>query len=138
MNKWFGIGRLTKDPELRRTATGKAVTSFTLAIDDGYGEKKTTDYVDIVVWEKAAESCSKYLRKGSKAAVEGKLKRRSYEKDGRKVYVWEIKADNVEFLDSKAEATGGYSAPGYSAPAQQPAMSGHFEEIPEDDGELPF
>lgn len=137
MNEWIGIGRLTKDPDLRRTTTGKSVTSFTLAIDDGYGDKKTTDFVDIVAWEKTAESCARYLRKGAKAAVKGKLKRRSYEKDGRKVYVWEIKADSVEFLDSKAESTG-YGAQGYGAPARNTSTSGQFEEIPEDDGDLPF
>lgn len=130
MNKWIGIGRTTKAPELRRTPTGKAVATFTLAIDDGYGEKKTTDFVDVVVWEKLAENCSRYLAKGAKVAVTGKIKKRSYDKDGRKVWVTEIRAYEVEFLESKSQT----SAPAQSAPAQYPAG---FEEE-EDDGHLPF
>lgn len=139
MNKWIGIGRLTRDPELRRTGTGKAVTSFTLAIDDGYGENKTTEFVDIVAWEKLAETCANYLRKGSKAAVEGKLKRRSYEKDGRKVYVWEVVANTVEFLDSKSENSGGgYSANGYGAKPATGGIPADFSVIDDDDAQLPF
>ena len=139
MNKWIGIGRLTKAPELRRTGTGKAVASFTVAIDDGYGENKSTDFIDIVAWEKVAENCSKFLDKGSKVAVEGKLKKRSYEKDGRKIYIWEVNASSVEFLDSKAEskasalvnASQGATWGGYKATPD-------FSVIDDDDAQLPF
>lgn len=136
MNKWIGIGRLTRAPELRRTQSGKAVTTFSLAIDDGYGEKKTTDFIDIVVWEGLAENCAKYLTKGSKVAVEGKIKKRSYDKDGHTVWVTEIRAQGVEFLETKKAGQQG-SAPAQYASGQYAPPN--FAEISdEDDGELPF
>lgn len=135
MNKWVGIGRLTRDPELRRTGTGIAVASFTVAIDDGYGEKKTTDFVDIVAWGTLGENCSKYLRKGAKVAVSGKLKKRSYEKEGRKVWITEIKADEVEFLESKhSTAEQDPAGAGYGVPEHP----GDYAVIDDDDAQLPF
>ena len=105
MNHVQLIGRLTKDVNLRYTQSGKAVASFGIAVDDGYGENKTTDYLNIVVWGKAAETCGNCIAKGSKVGISGKIKTRSYEdKDGKKVYVTEVVADmysGVEFLDSK-------------------------------------
>lgn len=106
MQQWIGIGRLTKDVELRYTNSGKAVASFTLAVD---GDKKDqTDFVDIVAWEKTAEFCSQYLSKGRMVAAQGKWHRREYEnRDGQKVRVWEVTADRVKFLDhgdSKAQS----------------------------------
>ena len=131
MNKWIGIGRLTRDPELRRTGTGKAVASFTVAVDDGYGDNKTTDFIDIVTWEKTAENCAKYLTKGAKVAVTGKLKKRSYEKDGRTVWVSEIKANEVEFLETRA------AHPASTAePAQYPGNFAVMDD--DDDAQLPF
>ena len=103
MNKWVGIGRLVADPELRFTAgKGTANTTFTIAIDDGYGENKKTNYIPIVVWGKSAESSANYLTKGSQVAISGKIQTRSYEnKEGIKKYVTEIVANEVEFLGSK-------------------------------------
>lgn len=102
MNKIFLIGRLTKDPELRYTPSGAAVCSFTLAVDRRFtsqnGEREA-DFINIVVWNKTAESSAKYLSKGRQAAVEGRLQIRSYDdKDGQRRWVTEVIADNVEFL----------------------------------------
>ena len=101
MNNIILIGRLTKDPELRYTQAGKAVCSFTLAVDRAYsGEKKETDFINIVVWNKVGENCAKYLSKGRKTAVQGRLQVRSYEdNNGQRRYVTEVIANSVEFLE---------------------------------------
>ena len=108
MNKIFEIGRLTRDPEVRYTQSGKAVCTFSLAVDDGYGENKKAYFFPVVVWNKAAEACGNSLHKGSKVAVTGKLTSRQYENnEGKKVTVFEIVADafeGVEFLDKKQGA----------------------------------
>ena len=105
MNKIFEIGRLTRDPEVRYTQSGKAVCTFSIAVDDGYGENKKAYFFPVVVWGKTAETCGKSLTKGRKVAVTGKLTTRQYENnEGRKVTVFEIVADafgGVEFLDKK-------------------------------------
>lgn len=104
LNRCVLIGRLTKDPELRYTQDGKAVCSFTLAVDRNYGEKKLTDFFDIIAWNKMGESCANYLGKGKLAAVDGQMTTRSYEaKDGHKVKVYELVAQNVRFLSPKTE-----------------------------------
>jgi single-strand DNA-binding protein len=107
MNKVFEIGRLTRDPELRYTNSGKAVCTFSIAVDDGYGENKKAYFFPVVVWNKAAEACGNSLHKGSKVAVTGKLTSRQYENnEGKKVTVFEIVADafdGVEFLDGKKQ-----------------------------------
>ena len=101
MNSIILIGRLTKDPELRYTPNGKAVCSFTLAVDRPYsGDKKEADFINIVVWNKMGENCAKYLSKGRKTAVQGRLQIRSYEDDsGKRKYVTEVVANSVEFLE---------------------------------------
>ena len=102
MNKVFLSGALGKDPELRHTSTGKAVVSFSVATNEGSGEKKTTTWHNIVAWEKTAELCAKYLAKGSKVIVEGKITERTWEgKDGKKNYKTEIVASHVEFIGEK-------------------------------------
>ena len=105
MNKIFEIGRLTRDPEIRYTQSGKAVCTFSIAVDDGYGENKKAYFFPVVVWNKAAEACGNSLHKGSKVAVTGKLTSRQYDNsEGKKVTVFEIVADafdGVEFLDKK-------------------------------------
>lgn len=102
MNRAILLGRLTKDPELRYTPQGTAVCTFSLAVDrrttNQQGEKET-DFFNIVVWSKLAELCAQYLKKGQQAALEGRIQIRSYEnKEGRRVYVTEIVAENVQFL----------------------------------------
>jgi single-strand DNA-binding protein len=105
LNRVILIGRLTKDPELRYTPAGVAVAQFTLAIDRPYSNPQTkereTDFLNIVTWRQLAETSANYLRKGRLAAVEGRIQTRNYDNnEGRKVYVTEIVADNVRFLES--------------------------------------
>lgn len=106
MNKTFLIGRLTKDPELRYTESNKAIANFTIAIDRQYtnsqGEKET-DFINIVTFQKQAENVKKYVSKGSQVAVDGRIQTRNYEdKDGKRIYVTEVIADRVQFLDTKS------------------------------------
>ena len=146
LNKIILMGRLTRDPELRRTGSGTAVTSFSLAVDRDFksqsGEKET-DFIDIVAWRNTAEFVSKYFTKGRMAIVEGRLQIRDWtDKDGGKRRSAEVVADNVYFGDSKRDGADSYGAPAYSAPAPRASapMGGHsdFAEIGEEDGELPF
>lgn len=102
LNRVILIGRLTKDPELRYTPTGIATCGFTLAVDRpvAAGKDKEADFLNIVTWQKQAESCANYLRKGRLIAVEGRIQIRNYENnEGKRVYVTEIIADNVRFLE---------------------------------------
>jgi len=105
MNKFIGIGNLTKDVDLRTTQSGKAVTGFTIAVNRRFKDKggdPVTDFFSVVTWDKLAESCARYLAKGKKVAVVGELQTRSYEdKNGVKRYVTEIVADEVEFLSPR-------------------------------------
>lgn len=105
MNKVHLIGNLTRDPEVRYTQSGKAVCTFSVAVNDGYGENKKAYFFPVVVWNKSAEACGNSLHKGSKVAVTGKLTSRQYENnEGKKVTVFEIVADDfggVEFLGKK-------------------------------------
>ena len=147
LNKIILMGRLTRDPELRRTGTGTAVTSFSLAVDRDFksqsGEKET-EFIDIVAWRSTAEFVSKYFTKGRMAVVEGRLQIRDWtDKDGGKRRSAEVVADNVYFGDSKRDGgdSSGYSAaPAYknAAPSNFNAGGSDFAEIGEDDGELPF
>ena len=149
LNKIFLMGRLTRDPELRRTQSGTAVTSFSLAVDrdfKGQNGEKETDFIDVVAWRNTAEFVSKFFTKGRMAIVEGRLQIRDYtDRDGNKRRAAEVVADNVYFGDSKRDsADGGYApAPAYGAPVGRgysaPA-GGHsdFAEIGEEDGDLPF
>ena len=110
MNKVFLIGRLTADAELRTTTSGKSVTTFSLAVNDGVGEKQKAYFFNVVVWGKGAEAVANYTHKGSKVAVTGKLTSRSYDdKNGNKRTAIEVVADmmgGVEFLDSKNSNQG--------------------------------
>lgn len=101
MNKVIIVGRLTRDPEVRYTQTGKAVASFSVAVDSGFGDKKRADFIPVVVWDKLAEVCGNNLTKGRRVLVEGRLQIRDYEKDGQKRRAAEVIAQNVEFLDAK-------------------------------------
>ena len=101
MNKFIGIGRITKDIELAYTQDGKAVAKYTLAIN-GYND--TTDFLNCVTWNKQAENLAKYCGKGSQIAVEGRVSVRNYEnQEGKKVYVTEIVTNNIMFLDNKKD-----------------------------------
>ena len=114
MNKAILIGRLTRDPELRTTPTGRNVCQFSVAVSRTFtnanGEREA-DFINCVVWDKQAENLVKYQKKGNQIAVEGRIQTRNYDdKDGKKVYVTEILASNISFLDSKGTgATGNTS-----------------------------
>lgn len=158
------MGRLTRDPELRRTGSGVAVATFTLAVDRDFANSATgereTDFIDIVAWRNTAEFVSKYFSKGRMAVVSGRLQIRPWtDKEGNKRRSAEIIADNVYFGDSKRDGNseGNYSAPyggqsfgnapaapannyggSYSAPAAAPAPASDFSMIEDDDSQLPF
>ena len=153
LNKIFIMGRLTRDPELRRTQTGTSVASFTLAVDRDFKDKstgeRTTDFIDVVAWRQTGEFVSRYFAKGRMAVVEGRLQMREWtDKEGNKRRSAEVVADNVYFGDSRRDGEGGYSAPAYgsapvgdySAPSgySAPVESNQFAELSGDDGELPF
>ena len=142
------MGRLTRDPELRRTGSGVAVTSFTVAVDRDFGKnengEKETDFIDCVAWRQTGEFVSKYFTKGRMAVVSGRLQIRSWtDKDGNKRRTAEVIADNVYFGDSKREGEGNaYAAPaptfgGYSAPAAS-APASDFAMLDDSDTQLPF
>lgn len=112
MNKAILIGRLTKDPELRYTNSNRAVAQFSVAVDRPFTNQATgqreADFINVVVWDKTAENVAKYMSKGRLIAVEGRIQTRSYDNnEGRKVYVTEIVANNVQFLESKNATTSG-------------------------------
>ena len=113
LNKVFLLGNLTRDPELRHTANGSSVASFSVAVNRTYkgsdGDlKKETSYFNIVVWGKLGENCSKYLTKGRPVLVEGRLQNRSWEaEDGTKRYATDIVAEVVQFLGSGSNSAGG-------------------------------
>jgi single-strand DNA-binding protein len=104
LNRVILIGRLTKDPELRYTPSGVAVTQFTLAVDRPFSNQsgeREADFIMIVTWRQLAETCANYLRKGRLTAVEGRIQVRNYDNnEGKRVYVTEVVADNVRFLES--------------------------------------
>ena len=107
MNKVILSGRLVRDPELRYTQTGKAVASFTLAVNRrfSHNQEQTADFIPIVVWDKLAEVCSKHLFKGSQVLIKGRIQIRSYDaQDGSKRYVTEVIAQELEFMGSKPTA----------------------------------
>lgn len=136
LNKVILIGRLTRDPELRYTANGVAVATFTLAVDRPYinnqGQRET-DFIRIVVWQKLAEVCANNLGKGRLVAVEGRLQIRSYETpDGQKRQISEVVGENVRFLDWPKETSSTPEPPFEGGP--DPFGSGF--DIPGDD--LPF
>ena len=161
LNHIIIMGRLTRDPELRRTGSGIAVASFTVAVDRDFGNRESgereTDFIDCVAWRQTGEFVSKYFTKGRMAVVSGRLQIRNWtDKDGNKRRSAEVVADNVYFGDSKRDgessgspyggnAYGGssYSAPaapsygGYSAPAAS-APASDFAMLDDDDAQLPF
>lgn len=101
MNNWTGIGRLTKDPQMGAIPqTQTTVAKFTMAIDDGYGENKRTNFIPVTVFGKSAEACERFLAKGRMVAVEGKIQTGSYtNQNGQKVYTTDVVANRVEFID---------------------------------------
>ena len=136
-------GRLTANPELKTTSNGVSVCSFSIAVDRRYkqGEDKQTDFINIVAWRGAAEFISKHFSKGSMIGVEGSIQTRKYQdKDGNNRTVYEVVANNVQFVESKrSEGNGEYSlpAPENDPLAQLQSNLEGFQEV-QDDDDLPF
>lgn len=157
LNKAILMGRLTRDPELRSTQNGVSVVSFSLAVERNFGkqgEKRQADFIDIVAWRQTADFVSKYFQKGMQVAVSGSIQTRNWEdKSGQKRTSVEVVADEVYFADSKREGARPAPAFGYDAPpapgdANAPSQafaapafssqSASFEDLSDDDDELPF
>ena len=137
INKVILMGRLTKDPELRYTNNKTPVCSFTIAVNNGYGEKQQTDFINCVAWNKTAEFVTKYFAKGKMIIVIGRITTRSWEtQDGKRAYATEVVANEVTFGESK-------TSPQLNTPqtAAQPPMQyddDDFTPLDEEDDDLPF
>jgi single-strand DNA-binding protein len=111
LNRVVLVGRLTKDPELRYTPSGVANATFTLAVNRPFSNQqgeREADFLNIVIWRKQAENVANFLKKGSLAGVDGRVQSRSYEgSDGKRVYVTEIIAESVQFLEPKGQSNQG-------------------------------
>lgn len=160
INKVILMGRITRDPEIRHTGTGRAVCNFTVAIDNGYGQNRQTDFINCVAWNTQAEFMEKYFTKGMMIIVAGRISTRSWEgQDGKRNYATEVIANEISFGETKRARNensgyeGGYNAPqqnsyasSYSAPAENTApqtMPGGIEDdeftpLSEIDDDLPF
>ena len=149
LNKIIVMGRLTRDPELRRTQSGLSVAGFSLAVDRDFKDKQTgekaTDFIDIVAWRQTAEFVNKYFTKGSMAVVSGRLQIRDWtDRDGGKRRSAEVVVDNMYFGESKRREGGDMRgeprhSSSYDAPAPSMSMGASaFSDLGDDDGELPF
>ncbi|MGO4951984.1 single-stranded DNA-binding protein [Paenibacillus sp. DRB1-1] len=140
LNRVILIGRLTKEPELRYTPSGVATCSFTLAVDRPFtsqGGEREADFLPIVTWRQLAETCANYLKKGRLIAVEGRVQVRNYENnEGKRVYVTEIVADNVRFLESGRNDSAGRQQP--STKNDNDPFSDDGKPIDIADEDLPF
>lgn len=140
MNKWVGIGNLTRDPELSTTPSGVSVCKFSIAVNRNYTDangERGCDFINVVVWRQAGENCAKYLRKGKKVCVVGSIQTRSYENsNGEKRSVVEVVAEDVEFLSPKDDddrQTQQRPPQRDEQPRRRPAMNSF-----DDDGDIPF
>ncbi len=141
MNKAILMGRLTRDPELRTTASQVSVCTFTLAIDRRFknasGEKQA-DFIPVVAWRQQAEFAAKYFRKGSRMIVVGSIQTRNWDDaEGKRHNITEVVADEINFVDSK-KSEGGYEGPAPAQPAAQAPAGDGFFPGPDDDTALPF
>lgn len=138
------MGRLTADPELRTTANGLSVTSFTVAVDRRFqrtGEERQTDFINVVAWRQTADFVTRFFKKGQMIAVQGSLQVRNYEdKNGNKRTAYDVVADNVSFCGSKSEGGNFGAQRQESAPAvsYQSADAGSFSVLPDDNQGFPF
>lgn len=128
MNRVILVGRLTKDPELRYTPSGVAVATFTLAVNRTFtnqqGEREA-DFINCVIWRRPAENVANFLKKGSLAGVDGKLQTRSYDgQDGKRVYVTEVVAENVQFLEPRSGGNQGERSGGNYGGGQEDSSYG--------------
>lgn len=135
MNKVVLIGRLTADPDIRHTQSGKCVASYRLAVDRAFKSdgQPEADFISCVAWGKSGEFCQRYLHKGMKIALEGRIQTRTYDdKDGKKVYVTEVIVEHHEFCEGRKQS----DSAGYSGSYTESAQG--FTEIDEDGSDLPF
>jgi single-strand DNA-binding protein len=131
INKVILTGRLTRDPEMRHTNNSTPVCNFSIAVDNGYGENKTTDFINCVAWNKTAEFVEKHFTKGRMIALVGRLSTRTWEgQDGKKNYVTEVTVSEVSFCDSKPEGQG--------ATESTQASDDEFVTLADADDDLPF
>lgn len=141
LNRVVLVGRLTKDPELKYTPNGVAVATFTLAVNRQFSNQqgeREADFLNIVVWRKAAENVANFLKKSSLAGVDGRIQVRTYEQDGKRQYFTEIIADSVQFLEPKGE--GKQDKPANETPntrVSEDPFSGKGQ-IDISDSDLPF
>ena len=145
MNKVILMGRLTRDPEVRYTSTNNTlVATFSLAVNRRFarqGEERQADFINVVAWDKTGEFCSKYFKKGQQVGVIGRIQTRNYDdKDGKKVYVTEVIAEETYFADSRRDGEGGNSGfnpfSGVDAPFNATDSQSDFTPVTDDD--LPF
>ena len=140
LNKIIIMGRLTRDPELRRTGSGTSVTSFSMACDRDFKSQsgdKETDFIEVVAWKNTAEFVSKYFSKGRMAVVDGRLQIRDWtDKAGNKRTTAEVVADNVYFADSKRSESNDNQKENFNALSGR--LSDDFVPISEEGGEIPF
>lgn len=142
LNNWTGAGRLTRDPDLRQTQSGKSVANFSIAIDRDFARQdgeRDTDFIDVVVWDKTAEFVSKYFQKGSMIIVNGRLQVRTWQDDdGNNRRVYEIVANNVYFGGSKNDGNStSYSDASKTKASNKPIYT-PSEDEDEDPDSLPF
>ena len=140
MNRVVMVGRMTRDPELRRTGSGAAVTSFTLALNRNYSsaDGQQTDFIPCVVWNKVAENVARYCSKGSLVGVDGKLRSRTYDNaQGQHVFVVEVQCDSVQFLETKAQRERNASMQNQDYTAPNPQIS-NFQDMQTDEMEKEF
>ena len=131
INKAIIMGRLTHEPELRQTGTGRSVCSFSIAVNNGYGENQRTDFINCVAWNKTAEFVSRYFTKGKMIIVIGRITTRTWEdKNGKKCYATDVVADEVSFGESKGTANE-------SKPSLSEAIDEGFLSVEPDD-DMPF
>ncbi len=139
MNRIVLVGRLTRDPELRRTTSDVPVASFTLAVDDRQKDvngQKTTTFIGVTVWNQAADNVAKYCRKGSLVGVDGRIHQRTFERrDGSKASVIEVIADSVQFLEPKSKEIPNEEIPVDEAPSEE---GKNLDAIDVTDDDLPF
>lgn len=141
MNRVVLVGRMTRDPELRRTPSGASVTSFTLALNRNYNSQdgQQADYINCVVWNKIAENVERYCSKGSLVGVDGRLRSRSYDNaQGQRVYVVEVLCDSVQFLETRAARERQQMQSQYQSQPQQQVKQDDFYDMKTVDLEKDF
>ena len=138
MNQVTLLGRLTRDPELKYTPSGKAFCRFSIAINREFNREET-DFINCVAWDKRAETIAEYLRKGRRILLQGRIQTGSYDKDGQKVYTTDIIVDKFEFIDSaNSNNNGQSSSSNFGAPAQTANNSYVNDDNDMEDEDFPF